>query len=125
MLSLLRRNHYFKPIFFVTLAVVFILAIVPDDHIYLSSRDGDKIKHMMAFFALSFFLNRASSTIKHRLRNMGLLLLFGIFIEFVQLFFPERQSSLDDVVADLVGILLFQLLYSLIRLLKHQRKKVK
>ncbi len=125
MLIILRRSRYFKPIFFITVAIVFILAIVPDDHIYLSSNDGDKIKHIFAFFTLSLLLNRASSTIQHRLRNMGSLLLFGIFIELVQLFFPQRQSSLDDVVADLVGILLFQLLYSLIRLLQHQRNKLK
>ncbi|SFV63872.1 hypothetical protein MNB_SV-12-2056 [hydrothermal vent metagenome] len=75
----------------------------------------DKILHMTAFFVLSFELNRASSTITHRLRNMVALLAFGIFIEFAQSLTPTRDASFYDVVADLVGILIFQLLYSLYR----------
>ena len=84
---------------------------------------ADKLKHATAFFTLSFLLNRASSTIQHRLRNMGALLLFGIFIEFVQYFLPERESSILDVWADLARILLFQLSYSLLKLLLELRNK--
>jgi VanZ family protein len=125
MIAILRRSRYFKILFYIALVVVFCLAIVPDDHVHIAWKYADKIKHASAFFVLSFLLNRASSTIQHRLRNMGALLLFGIFIEFVQYFFPERESSFSDILADLVGILLFQLLYSLLRFIEHQRKKSK
>ena len=103
------------------LAVVFILAIVQNDHINIDSDYGDKIKHMTAFFTLSLLLNRASSTLKHRIRNMIALLFFGIFIEVVQLYFPHRESSVADVVADFAGIVLFQVGYSFFRWIKYRR----
>jgi len=123
MIALLKRNKYFKVLFYVTLVVVFYLAVIPDDNIHMEWKYADKLKHATAFFTLSFLLNRASSTIQHRLRNMGALLLFGIFIEFVQYFLPERESSILDVWADLAGILLFQLSYSLLKLLLELRNK--
>jgi len=104
-------KKYYKIIFYITTIAIFILAIVPS-----TNRDiiphTDKILHMSAFFVLSLELNQASSTMTHRIRNIGALLGFGIFIEFAQSLTPNRTASLYDVIADLVGILLFQLLYS-------------
>ncbi len=65
----LTRESY-KRIFFFTAGVIFILAVVPSDGVELSFKYEDKIKHIFAFFTLSFLLNRASSTIEHRVRNM-------------------------------------------------------
>ncbi len=113
----LTTKHY-KKLFYITAFAVFILAIVPDDHINAYIDNADKVKHFIAFFTLSYLLNRASSTIIHRLRNMVALLLFGIFIEFVQIFLIYRSSSIYDIYADLVGILLFQLLLSLYRFIQ-------
>jgi VanZ family protein len=118
--SILDKKHY-KILFFITAFIVFIFAIVPDDNIDLYLDNADKIKHFSAFFVLSFLLNRASSTIKHRIRNMGALLMFGIAIEVVQLFFPARESSINDVIADSVGIMVFQLLLSLSRFIRYYR----
>jgi len=105
--------------------IVLILALVPDDNLKLGIKHSDKIKHATAFFVLSLLLNRASSTIQRRFRNMGALLLFGIFIELMQFFFPARYSSLDDIAADSVGIILFQVTYSLLKFfeLKFKDKK--
>ena len=99
----------YKKLFFFTAGVIFILAVVPNDGVELDIDYADKIKHIFAFFTLSFLLNRASSTIKHRVRNIFILLFFGILIEVVQMFLPYRESSVADVYADLTGILIFQL----------------
>ncbi len=107
----LTRESY-KRIFFFTAGVIFILAVVPSDGIELSFEYEDKIKHIFAFFTLSFLLNRASSTIEHRVRNMVALLLFGAVIELVQSFLPYREASMGDIYADLTGILIFQLILS-------------
>ena len=123
--TIMIKKKYYKVLFFITTFVVFILAIVPDDQIKLTIDNADKIKHFTAFFVLSFLLNRASSTIAHRLRNMGALLLFGISIEIVQLFFPQRESSIEDIIADSVGILVFQLLLSIFRFFRHKYQKQK
>jgi len=122
-MHLIMKKKYYKVLFFITAFVVFVLAIVPNDQIKLDIDNADKIKHFTAFFILSLLLNRASSTIAHRLRNMGALLGFGIFIEVVQLFSPVRESSIEDIIADSVGILVFQLLLSMFRVFRLQLKK--
>ncbi|MBU1669185.1 VanZ family protein [bacterium] len=115
-------KQYYKILFYSAVLIVLYLAIVPDN-ISIPSIYADKIKHASAFFVLSFLLNRASSTMQHRLRNMGALFLFGLFIEIVQSFFPNRESSLADLLADAVGILLFQLLYSLFKFIRDKIEK--
>jgi VanZ family protein len=113
------KKGFYKLLFFVaTIIVVFIFAIVPSDHIMENYIYADKIKHIFAFFTLSLLLNRASSSMAQRFRNMSALLLFGIGIEFVQYYLPARTSSIEDIFADVGGILLFQVLYSAWRVIR-------
>ena len=114
---------FFKYLFFLTAIVVFILALVTNDHITLDSYYADKIKHITAFFTLSLLLNRSSSSIEKRLRNMFALLSFGVLIEVVQYFIPSRDADFQDILADFVGILLFQVTYSLLKLIQELIKK--
>jgi len=116
-----QKKRIFKILFFLTSFIVLYLATIPQD-LKWDYHYADKIKHIFAFFSLSLLLNRASSSIKARLRNMISLLLFGIFIELVQLFSPMRTSSIYDVLADLIGILLFQILYTLLKIVKEKIK---
>ena len=107
------RKGFYKILFFTfTLIVVFIFAVIPNDPLFEEYAYADKVKHLFAFFTLSFLLNRASSDMAQRFRNMSALLLFGIFIEFVQYYLPERSTSVVDIFADVAGILLFQFSYS-------------
>ena len=117
------KKGFYKILFFIlTLIVIFTFAIIPTDHIYLHTDYDDKIKHLFAFFTLSLILNRASSSIVQRFRNMSALLLFGIGIEFVQHYIPARSSSIEDIFSDVAGILLFQILYSLVKFIKNLKK---
>ena len=125
MIKLLKRNRHYRILFYIATAVVFFLALSPSGQLDMDIRNGDKILHALAFFVLSLLLNRASSTIQHRIRNMLALLLFGGAIEVAQSFTAYRNASFNDLLADLVGILLFQLLYSLLRFRQQQRKKSK
>jgi len=118
------KKHYYKILFFIAVFIVLILATIPNDHIHLPFEHADKIKHMSAFFMLALLLNRASHSIVTRFRNMGALLSFGFFIELIQFFTPGRESSSLDILADLVGIILFQLLYTILKLIQENTKKV-
>jgi len=113
-------KKYYKVLFYITTIAIFILAITPSADISIVPY-ADKILHISAFFTLSLELNRASSTIKHRLRNMGALLAFGVFIEFAQSLTPNRTASIYDIIADLIGILIFQILYSIYRFYKYEK----
>jgi VanZ family protein len=112
-------KKYYKILFYISLITVFIIAVTPGAEIEVIP-NSDKILHIFAFFILSLELNRASATMGHRFRNMGALLAFGIFIEFAQSFTPNRTASLYDVIADVIGILLFQFWYSAYKFYKHK-----
>jgi len=124
-LYLLNKNQ-FKIVFFLTVIFVLFKALMPPGDPFLTFHHADKVLHAGAFFVLSFLLNRSSSSIEKRLRNMGSLLAFGILIEILQSFTGYREVSSLDVFADLVGILLFQFSYSLLKFVqqkRHQKKK--
>ena len=122
-LHLLSRSQ-FKVVFFITVIFVLYKALIPDagNH-FLNFENADKVLHASAFFVLSFLLNRASSSMAKRVRNMLSLLAFGILIEILQSFTGYREVSAADVLADLIGILLFQSTYSFFSYLKDFRQK--
>jgi len=114
----------FKAIFFIAVAVVLYKALTPSTGVsFLSFPNSDKVLHASAFFVLSFLLNRSSSSIEKRIRNILSLLAFGVFIEIAQYFTGYRSTSFYDVMADLVGILLFQLSYSYLKFRQHLKHK--
>ena len=123
-LYLLSKNQ-FKIIFFIS-AIVLILymALTPaSKHPIFAFQHSDKVLHIIAFFVLAFLLNRSSSNVSKRIRNIFSLLAFGILIEVLQSFTGYRQVSLGDVLADLIGILLFHLSYSILKGWQIKRRK--
>ncbi len=122
-LHILNRNQ-FKILFFITVIFVLYKALIPDDgNHFFHFEHADKFLHASAFFVLSFLLNRASSSISTRIRNILSLLAFGILIEILQSFTGYREVSAADVLADLVGILLFQITYSFLLYLRELKRK--
>jgi len=122
-LHLLSRNQ-FKVLFFITVIFVLYQALTPSSKIpYFDFDNADKVLHASAFFVLAFLLNRSSSSISKRIRNIFSLLAFGILIEILQSFTGYREVSVGDVFADLIGILLFQFSYSLLKFIQEKRKK--
>jgi len=121
-LNLLSKNQ-FKVVFFISVAIVLYKALAPDGEPLFDFEHFDKIKHAAVFFFLSFLLNRSSSSISKRIRNVTALFLFGIFIEVLQSFTAYREVSLGDILANLVGILLFQSTYSLLKNIQLKKRK--
>ena len=122
-LHLLSKNQ-FKAIFFMAVMVILYKALTPcGEKPLFDFTHGDKVLHALAFFTLSFLLNRSSSSMEKRIRNIFSLLAFGILIEILQSFTGYRDVSVGDIVADLVGILLFQLTYSLLKTWQLARRK--
>jgi len=105
----------FKILFFIVVIALMLSPVLPDDFLDFISFLGfnDKGEHFIAFFLLSFLLNRASDTRIHRLRNVLALFSFGIVIECLQAFIPERGESIFDILANFAGILVFQLCFSM------------
>jgi VanZ family protein len=122
-LHLLSRSQ-FKVVFFITVIFVLYKALSPNTGTpFFHFEHADKVLHASAFFVLSFLLNRASSSMAKRVRNMLSLLAFGILIEILQSFTGYREVSAADVLADLVGILFFQSTYSFLLYLRELKRK--
>ena len=120
----LLSKKQFKIIFFITsLFILYGTLKVSGGEPLLDFNHGDKVIHAMAFFLLAFLLNRSSSSIERRIRNVIALLSFGILIEVLQSFTTHRTASVGDVLADLLGILLFQVTYSLLKSWQLYRRK--
>ena len=109
------NKSIYKVIFFIIATALMLYPVMPND--YISSlypvNLNDKVEHAGVFFILSLLLNRASATRGHRLRNVVVLSLFGVVIELIQHFIPHRSTSLNDALANIAGILIFQLLFSI------------
>lgn len=65
----------------------------------------DKVKHVLAFFILSYFLFCKSINIKLSIK-IFILILIAFLIEYSQSFF-YRESSFFDFLASCIGIILY------------------
>jgi len=106
-------NTYAKISFLVTLIAIEYLAtttleIKPLQHTW------DKANHFIAFFTLYILLSSSHPTLSSYAK-FSLLLLFGLHIEIVQYFIPNRDFSLFDVFADSIGIMIGYITYTLIK----------
>ncbi len=113
-MDFLNRKIYIY-LFVVMVTVLMLYPVMPND--YISSlypvNFNDKVEHGIVFFILAFLLNRTSDQHKKRLRNVIVLSLFGIMIELIQYYIPHRSTSISDALANIAGILVFQLLFSI------------
>ena len=88
--------------FLVTVGVLLWLALRPGTGEPDWFWQADKVKHASAFLVL-WLLGRVAGWGTRRALALALLG-FGVFIEIAQSFTPDREPSVLDVGADLVGI---------------------
>src|SRR4051812_34698254 len=89
------------------LVVVAVLHLATTAHAYpMGSAVSDKVNHMSAFFVLTALV-RFSFPHRSWRFALGVLMGFGVLIEFIQYFLPYRQSSGLDLVADLAGVTVY------------------
>ena len=86
--------------FFATLLAIDFLAFTPKSPTIIE-KSWDKAIHFLAFFVLYILLHLGYEF--KILKNLALLLAFGVQIELVQAFLPNREFSLLDIVADMLG----------------------
>lgn len=96
------KSEFFKLVFWMALVGSYILAIAPMDKVPEITPFSDKGNHFIAFAFLSISLFYA-----YRIAYMKIalwMLGYGIWIEFTQLFIPNRYGEFMDLVADVIGI---------------------
>lgn len=82
------------------------LAFTPVSHPVMEHL-WDKSNHLFAFFVLAGLLDFSFPGTRFNGRKWLLLLAYGLLIEVVQYFIPNRYFSLLDVVADMAGVLVY------------------
>ncbi|MEE8059617.1 MAG: VanZ family protein [Pseudomonadales bacterium] len=100
-------------LFYLVLAAITILAIVPQDQAVIST-GWDKANHALAFFVLLALMDNAYPSLALWQRKVLPLLAYGLLIECVQAYLPERFFSLLDVLGDAVGLCFYIMLRPLL-----------
>ena len=104
-----------RGVFFVSIFIVFILSIVNAGSIPTFknfSFDADKIVHAVVYFILTY-LGLLSRFNISKLTLSLLIFFFGLFIEIVHFFVPYRFFEYFDLLANLIGVTIAQLVYKL------------
>ena len=107
----MNKSTFFTICFFICLISIEFLATT-DREFQPIQNIWDKANHFIAFLALYITLSFGYAKLKTQTKVL-ILLAFGIQIEIVQAFLPYRESSLLDIFADGVGILLGVLVIAL------------
>ena len=112
---MLIKQKYLKVLFWLIIASVLVLSCVPGSApAVLKIVNLDKVVHFSTFLLLSTILLFAYAFGKPFIATAFLMTLFGLLIEVVQLYVPNRLFSIYDLVADILGILAALLVYKLI-----------
>lgn len=92
--------------------VMFITSLIINCFLFFSQQNfastiehGDKYGHVLVFFVLSLLIYKGSKLTTSI--QIILLTVFGIMVEIIQSYIPYRSGSVDDVMADILGIALF------------------
>ncbi|NPA51672.1 MAG: hypothetical protein GXO22_02130 [Aquificae bacterium] len=94
---------FVRILFFTYILVIFFLSVYPYPEKIIKTDLSDKIEHAVAF-AVYVFLFYFSFVRVSKLFAFLTGLIFGILIEIAQIFSPNRDPSLLDIVADVVGL---------------------
>ena len=84
------------------------LGTTPTD--VLLPETNDKLKHLAAFLLLAYLCDAAFPRQPWNWRKFIPLLGYGLLLECIQYFIPNRLFSLADLAADAVGLALYPLL---------------
>ena len=98
----------------VSLLLITFLATVELELPGITSVD-DKFGHVLAFLYLAFLVDYSFPTSRFNLSKILPLLFYGIVIEVIQHFLPHRMFSLFDLLADGVGVVIYALLFQILR----------
>jgi len=99
--KLYKYRSKFRIIFWLAIVVSYTAAILPQDIAPQISTMSDKAHHVFAFMVLGLLL-RFSYCINYWYALL-LLVGYGAFIEFSQIYTETRHADFKDIVADLIG----------------------
>ena len=99
------------------LKILFVLSVLFASFLFLKQgghsgvnfQHADKVGHFLIFFSLALLLDYS-----FRLsvgQCLAILSAYGILIEVMQSFLPYREASAGDILADILGVAIYLLLF--------------
>ena len=98
-----------KTVLFLCLFGILFFAIAPGQFTPAYIINHDKETHAVVFFVLSYFAHYSFKSI-NIYRMMLLVFSFGLFIETIQFLLTKREFSIEDLIYDSIGIVLYMIL---------------
>ena len=106
-----------KKLFWLSVLAILALSVAPTNTSETIS-SLDKLIHFFAFLVLSYLLWSAYTLPRPFISSILILSMFGLSIELLQHFVPNRIFSLHDFAADIAGIIAGVVLYWVIPIQK-------
>jgi VanZ family protein len=97
----------FRMFLLAALAVITHLATTPQQYPVVQ-HIWDKANHFLAFYVLALLIDFSFPKTNLGISKVITLLTYGILIEVIQSFIPNRSASLLDLVADGIGIAIYR-----------------
>ena len=113
-------NHKSKQIFLyrilfcIAISIITYLATTEQSYPVISNFN-DKFSHVFAFLVLAFLADFSFPEYSYNYYKITALFGYGVLIEIIQYFIPNRQFSFYDMLADLIGLMLYMLLLPVIK----------
>lgn len=102
-----------KILFWITFITTLVFSLLPGSGV--ESISGlDKVLHFTAFFVLTTSLGFGYRPKNPYFSMVLMLIIFGVAIELVQQFIPNRIFSMYDFAADLLGVVLGMFFYRIL-----------
>lgn len=111
--KLTRYAVHFKVLFWLALVVSYIFAVLPSEIAPSIPGVSDKVNHIVAFVVLAILLRLGYRI--HFGYALMILVAYGVFIEFSQLYAVNRTADYQDVIADTIGTFIGLMLYKYIQ----------
>ncbi len=99
------RVRFFQALLFLVLGVILIMTTDPAPPA-ATAGVNDKLAHVLSFLMLGLLAQQAFPRLKTGWPLYTWLLTYGLAIELIQFFIPERSFSLLDLAADAAGLLM-------------------
>ncbi|MCM8855626.1 MAG: VanZ family protein [Candidatus Thiodiazotropha sp.] len=103
----------FRVLLALALLIINYLAFSPTETPIVTNLN-DKASHILAFLCLAFLVDFSWPISRWNLPKIASLISYGLFIEVVQFFLPNRLFSLWDLAADAIGLLCYPLILPLL-----------
>jgi len=99
------------------LKILFILSVIFASFLFLKQgghsginfQHADKVGHFLIFFSLALLLDLSFKLTINK--SLIILSAYGVLIEVMQSFLPYRDASAGDILADILGVVVYLLLF--------------